>query len=194
MILLHLDFRGLPQEFLWFLLVIVSADNFQQMVGYTTKRLKNFLASVLDDLKAYYWNYHKNFDGLILICLVLTNPEYPALIKFHIFRIRKSGIAISYKRAPPSSSFTRLFQTRPTSGIFPHPYLPTPHSFPSSKGLDSTSTFGPPEDLMTSIHPSVRYHFFRASVFIRNLGFPKSGYLKMKNEKSGLQKTWKIIC
>ena len=34
------------------------------MVGYTIKRLKNFLASFLDDLKTYYWNYHKNFDGL----------------------------------------------------------------------------------------------------------------------------------
>ena len=40
------------------------ADNFQQMVGYPTKRLKNYLASFLDDLKTYYWNYRKNFDGL----------------------------------------------------------------------------------------------------------------------------------
>ena len=141
------------------------------MVGYTSKRLKNFLASFLDDLKTYYWNYHKNFDGSFLICLVLTNPEYPALIKFHIFRIRKSGIAISYKRAPPPSSFTRLFQTRPTSGIFPHPHLLTPHSFPSSNGLDSTSTFEPPEGLMTSIHPSVRYHFLSGHTFYKKLEF-----------------------
>ena len=165
------DFLKSFCDFYWLLFQRII---FSRWLG-TPPKVKKFPSLFFGWLKDLLLKLSQKLWWVILICLVLTNPEYPALIKFHIFRIRKSGIAISYKRAPPMSSFTRLFQTRPTSGIFPHPHLPTPHSFPSSKGLDSTSTFGPPEGLMTSIHPSVHYHFFRAYVFIRNLSFPKSG-------------------